>query len=220
MSNYIVTQLTLNKFQYKEVLKPLASEHAAFDLNLAVPAPKSLPRFSREVLLAFAHHVVALNLDSSEMHTIVENLDNYLDDVEDLDDLAHEYAEILHNADQGAIVQLLQVGSVAYSNYSMHGAISAPDWKRMIWGTDQIEAVEVEGRTIKIFTRSNITGFIAAWSERALLDLSVLIIDSGCHHCVVSEYESGKCVSIRRDRKGDLKALAQSLLGYTKGELV
>lgn len=220
MSNYIVTEITLKKHHYNDVLKNFASEHAAFDLNLAVPAPKSLPEFDRKVLLAFAHHVVALELERSKMDHIAESLDNYLEDADDLYDLAHEFADLLNNTDAKPGSQLLQMGLTAYTNFLQYKAISVSDWKNMVWGVNSVEAVEVEGRNIRLFTRSSVIGFVMAWSKHAQLDLGVSMIDSGCHHCMTAEYERGKCTLVHRDRKQDLRTLAQSLLGYTKAELV
>lgn len=220
MSNYIVTEIALKKHHYNDVLKNLASEHGAFDLNLAVPAPKSLPEFNQKVLLAFAHHVIALDLELAEMDQIAESLDNYLEDADVLYDLAHEFAELLNNADPKTASQLLQVGLTAYNNFLQYEAISASDWKNMVWGVDSVEAVEVKGRNIRLYTRSSVIGFVMAWSRLAQLDLSVSVIDSGCHHSMVAEYKRGKCTLVHRDRKQDLRTLAQSLLGYTKAGLI
>lgn len=220
MSNYIVTELTVNKHQYSKVLAPLASPDMAFDLNKAVPAPKSLHEYSRVVLLALAHHLISNEVAEAKLDEIAESLHNHVDDADDFADLADEFAELLRGETPARVSQLLQDGLTAFQNVQAYDAIFAADWKESCWGVAAVESADVEGRVVKLYSRSNLMGFVAAWAKLSHLDLSVSMIDSGCHHCIAADFKDGQCLSIHHDRKSDLRKLAQSLLGYTEDELV
>lgn len=220
MSNYIVTELTLNKLHFAKTLALLVSPDTAFDLNKAVPAPKSLPEYDREVLLALAHHLIANHVDQVQLDEIADSLHNHVNNVDDFTDLADEFAELLNGVTPQRASQLLQYGLDAFQNVQAHGAVFAADWKQNCWGVDAVESVEVVGRVVKLYSRANLMGFVAAWVKLSNLDLSLNMIDSGCHHCITADFKDGECISIHHDQKGDLRELAQSLLGYTQDELV
>lgn len=220
MSNFIVTQLTLNNYQYGKILKPLASNGVAFDLNLAVPVPKTLPEYSEVLLLSLAHHLQSIEMDQVQLEEIADQLDTHIDDADDFEDLADRFAELLAESKPGEASRLLQMGVDALGHLRTYGAICSSDWKRVIWGDDVVESVQVKGRVITLYSRSSLLGFAMAWANSLHLDLSIASIDSGCHNCVVAEYLQGKQVAIHRNRHKDLKALSQSLLGYTSEELI
>lgn len=220
MSNYYVTELTINNKFYGKTLAALVSPDTEFDLNKAVPAPESLPAYNREVLLSLAHHLIANKLDQKQMDQIAESLPNHVEDADDFADLVDEFQDLIDGVEPQRVSQLLQAGFDAYKNLQDLGFIFAEDWKQSNWGVTAVEAVEVKGRVIKLYSREDLMNFVVAWSKLASLDLSVNLIDSGCHHCLTAHFVNGECGDMRRDEKKTMKKLAQSLLGYTEDELV
>lgn len=219
MSNYIVTQITLDDLHYSKLLKPLASDLSAFDPALAVPVPKSLPTYDENILLALAHHIISNNMDQILKDELADLLGCYVDDADDFDDLAEQFSEVLQTLPAEKCAQLLQAGLNAFLNIKLHGAIFATDWMKMVWGVREFESIEVQGRTIKLYSRSSVIGFVSAWGRKSHLNLTAEMIDSGCHHCAVIKYEHGAAVQTTKDDAQDLRRLAQSLLGYTEAEL-
>lgn len=220
MSNFIVTQIKVIKHQYNGFLKKVRSDQHQFDLNLAVPAPKSLPEPNKYTLLALAHHLQANAISEAIQSDLAEQLSDYVDDSSDFESLSMEFAEFLISQDAEKASQLLQTGFEAYQNMLTHGAISQCDWKKNMWGDDRVESVDVIGRSVRIYGRSSFYAFAHNWAVSSGHDFDISIIDSGCHHSHVLKYRNGKLDYSKRDDKADLKNLSMELLGYKKNELI
>lgn len=236
MANHVKNQITFNCKVFNMAILKAGSKGNIFDFNKIMPIPVELPeQLSSCQLLSFAHYLIGLNLNISELENLLLPVESHIQ-VKNIMDLNNGYNvllntwysktgklkdELLANKYPLTVDELNSLGKSVYDNLIKYKHITSYDWCGEYWNTKGLaENTELHGYELEFYTRwSSPLPVVQKWAKDHKLSFTYKVFEGGCNWWYVAEFVDGEMVSKRNSEKSDFRPLLKELFEYSDAEI-